>query len=122
MDEDRPSTLQYAGLHTPRPRPTHHSPLSGWAWGALILEVVYRGAIVAYAYHRSPTWPWARFHRNVGDPEVFIGIGRAILYTGALLAILALIHPWRKRWAAWAALAVHLFLLSAESGFSINRR
>ncbi len=89
----------------------------------MVLEVAYRGAVVAYAYHRSPTWPWARFYRNVGDPEVFIRIDRAILCGGALLAILALIHPNRKRWAAWAALAAHLFLLTTEAGwFLINRR
>ncbi len=87
------------------------------------MEVAYRGAVVAYAYHRSPTWPWARFRRNVGDPEMFIRIDGAILCAGALLAILALIHPDRKRWAAWAALAVHLFLLSADlDSFSINCR
>jgi hypothetical protein len=107
-------TLHYAKPTTPRPRSTRHSPLAGWAWGMMVMEVVYKGAVVAYAYHRSPTWPWARFQRNVGNPEFFIRIDRVILYVGLALAMAALLHPHRKRWAAWAAFAVFLWLVGSE--------
>jgi hypothetical protein len=63
------------------------------------------------------------FRRNLGDPEVFIRIHRAILCVGAMVAVLALIPSGRKRWAAWAALAAHLLLLGSEQGWLlINRR
>jgi hypothetical protein len=87
----------------------------------LIVEAAYKGAVVAYAFHRSPTYPWARFSRNVGDPELFIGIDRTILWVGAVLALTALCVPNRKRWAAAGALAAHLFLLGALGVFSVNR-
>jgi len=108
-DERSAIPLQYAGSTTPRHKPTHHSSLAGWAWGMLVLEVAYKGTVVAYAYHRSPTWPWARFRRNVSNPELFIRIDHAIYTVGATLAILALIRPGRKRWAAWAALTDRKF-------------
>ena len=116
------TTLQYADRNTSRPRPTRHSSVAGWAWGMMLVEVIYKGSVIAYAYHRSPTWPWARFQRNVGDPELFIRIDHAILYVGAALAVAALLHPWRKRWAAWAALGVYAILIGMQAyWFVVNR-
>jgi hypothetical protein len=78
----------------------------------VIIEVVYRGSVCAYAYHKSPTWTWIRFDRTVGNPEMFIAIDQTMLCIGALLSVLALTPPNRKRWAAWTALAANLYLLA----------
>jgi hypothetical protein len=107
-----PNLLEYAGPGARQSKPTHHSALAGWAWGMLIIEVIYRGSVCAYAYHRSPTWTWIRFDRTVGNPEVFIGIDQTFFLAGALLAVLALIPRDRKRWAAWAALVANLWSLA----------
>lgn len=116
MPDTRPPTLDYAGPELTRPRPTHHSALAGWAWAALIVEAIYRASVVAYAYYRSPTYPWERFERNVGDRGLFIMIDCAIVVVGMALAIAALIPSNRKRWAAWLALAGSLLLLAKTGG------
>jgi hypothetical protein len=117
MSANGPPTLSYASRQGIRAKPTHHSALAGCAWLALILAVGYRGSVVAYAYHRSYTYPWARFARNVGNLETFIEIERSIYAIGALMAILALIPSNRKRWAAWLALATHSYCLLAAFDF-----
>ena len=78
--------------------------------------MIYRASVVTYAYHRSYTYPWARFRRNVGDLALFIGIDQALFCAGALLAVLALVSPDRKRWIAVTALCAHLFLLFSVGG------
>jgi hypothetical protein len=80
------------------------------------IEVLFRGGTLAYAHYRSPTYPMERFYRNVGDLDVFLNIDRGVFVAGAALAILALAWPNRKRWVAWTALAVHLYLLHLVGG------
>lgn len=77
----------------------------------LVLETLYRGTVTLVAYRRSPTYPWARFSRNVGDPDLFIRIDRALLFVGITIAGLALLHRHRKRWAALLALAAFVWVL-----------
>lgn len=114
-DGDR-TALSYAGYGPDVLKPTRHSGLAGVAWAVIAIDVVYRSAVIAYAYHRSPTYPWARFHRNVGDLEFFLMLDRWIVVVGAFIAVLALITPNRKRALAWGALAAHLYLLATVGG------
>jgi hypothetical protein len=122
---DGPATnpIEYARPGVGPPRPTRHSPLAGLAWATLIVETLYRGTVAAIAHHRSPTYPWGRFSRNVGNPEVFIDIDQCLLMLGVILATLALLHPYRKRWAALAALAAHVTVLIVkyDVGLSLSR-
>src|SRR2546429_691201 len=123
MTSEPPPIIPYASRGASAPKPTMHSALAGWSWAALIFEVAFRGGVVAYAYHCSPTWPWERFYRNVGNIDTFIEIDFAFLWAGTLLAILALVRPHRKRWAALLALAAHLFsILVIHDFLTINRR
>jgi hypothetical protein len=92
-------------------RPTHHHPLTGWAWIALILEAVYRGTLITIAHVRSPTYPWARFNRSVGDSAALQRIGDAILLIGLILAVFALLPKGFKRWGAALAFAALLLVL-----------
>ena len=111
--------VDYATPLTGRIKPTRHSPLAGWAWIMLVLETLYRGTVASIAYWRSPTYPWARFWRNVGDPELFIQIDKVLLFIGVALGVGALLHPHRKRWAAWAALGAHLSVLVIKYEFGL---
>lgn len=122
MGHDSRTTLQYASGSTIRSRPTRHSLLAGLAWAVVAVEVVFRGSLLAYARYRSPTYPMERFYRNVGNPDELLSIDRAIFATGILLAVLALVWPNRKRWVAWAALLVHLYLLAVVGAFPATSR
>lgn len=112
MGHGSDATLPYASGSTATPRPTRHSLLAGLSWGMVTIEVLFRGGTLAYAQYRSPTYPMERFYRNVGDPDLFLRLDRDILVAGAVLALLALVWPNRKRRVAWTVLVAHLFLLN----------
>jgi hypothetical protein len=105
MEENPPSTsLNYADSNTSRLPPTHHPPSVIIPWLLFIAMVAFRAAVVAYAYYRSPTYPWARFSRNVGDPETFIFFERLFGIMVLVSACLSLLRPNRKRWAVFAVI------------------
>jgi hypothetical protein len=115
-------TVEYASPGAARARPTHLSAFTIIAWLVLIAEPIYRSSLIAYAYHKSPTYPWERFRRNVGDVDILFNIDRSFFVIGILMAAIGLLHPYRKRWAAWLAFAAHFFLLLTVGGLTtVNR-
>jgi len=96
--------LAYASPTTPRPKPTRHSAFVVLSWLVYIGGVAFDKTIVALAYRGSRTYPWERFERNVGSLWLFQKIEWRIAVGGAILALIALLIPFRKRWAAWLAL------------------
>ena len=76
--------------------------------------VAFDKIVVAMAYHGSRTYPWDRFDRNVGPLWVFERIEWWIAVGGTLLGIVALLDPFRKRWAAWLALGCSGLMMFAQ--------
>jgi hypothetical protein len=107
----QPLDYQRPALRLIYPKPTRHPALTGWAWAMFVVEAVYRGSVVAYAYSRTNTYVWERFERNVGSPEVFGGIDIGVVVFGMVLAAASLLEPNTKRWASVLALIGHIVLL-----------
>jgi len=105
------NTLSYA---TPKSRPDRHSAAAGWSWGALILEAAYRGSVVAYAYHCSPTngpLDDEHFQRNLGNKAIFVLIDVSILVVGACFGFLGCMPEHRKHWAAALAMGANVIAI-----------
>ena len=88
----------------------HRLKLIYAAWGLVIATTAFKITVIAYAMHRSPTWPWARFHRNVGDPDVIISIVTWGYAFGVATSFIAAMMSGPKRWAAILAVAVNALL------------
>jgi hypothetical protein len=73
--------------------------------------VIFDKIVVAMAYHGSRTYPWDRFERNVGALWMFEKIEWCIAGVGTLFGIAAVLHPFRKRWAAWLALICNVRMM-----------
>jgi hypothetical protein len=92
-----------------------------WTWIVVLVDLFFRAGVILYAYHRSPTWPWDRFTRNVGDPDVFIRIDEIILAAAIVLAVVALVQSRSRlqRVLPWGTLiaCTFLWLTSTIGGF-----
>jgi len=89
----------------------------GWAYGLIIVETIYKGCVIAHAYHRSPTYPWARFRRLVGNPELFIGIDQLLVIVAIALAVFSCLAAERRRWAVLLLVTGGTVLLFKDGPF-----
>jgi hypothetical protein len=81
------------------------------AWIMTLSGTLYVAALIAYAHYRSPTWPYERFARNVGNEYRLLGFAQWVHLVGLVAASLALVSKGWKWWIAIVAIAANLIAI-----------